>query len=341
MTKGQEATVYSWEYSKGQEGSNHLETLFLKLINPAQPVQLPDLPLNVVPLIKTATNTSCQLTDDTSLVICRNQVEALPNFAMTDYASQGKTRDVNVVDLGETRTHQGYYTALSRGTTANGTLILSGIHSNKITGGASGALRQEFREQELLDTITTLQYEGHLPAHIAIGNRRNTIISSFRKWKGETFIPSTVHSSIVWSKEDLYLEWDHADIEWAIIKAKNIKVIDQEANSRLKRKAEHPEHIKSPAAKVSKSETRKKSASEGPDIGWTIGRPKRKADHAEHPKSPAQKSIKSGKQVQNKRNTISERPKGNHIGTIWRNNSCAYDAILSIPLQHLASRPCF
>jgi hypothetical protein len=70
MTKGQEATAYDWEYSKGQEETKYLETLFLKLINPAQPVQLPDLPLNVVPLIKTTMNTSCQLTDDTSLVIC-------------------------------------------------------------------------------------------------------------------------------------------------------------------------------------------------------------------------------------------------------------------------------
>ena len=52
MTKGQEATVYGWEYSKGVEEDMHLETLFLKLVNPAQSVQLPDLPLNVVPLVK-------------------------------------------------------------------------------------------------------------------------------------------------------------------------------------------------------------------------------------------------------------------------------------------------
>lgn len=76
-----------------------------------------------------------------------------------------------MVDLGETRTHQGYYTALSQGTTAKGTLILSGFHSNKITDGASGTLHQEFREQELLDTITKLQYEHNLPADIAATDR--------------------------------------------------------------------------------------------------------------------------------------------------------------------------
>lgn len=91
MTKGQEATVYDWECSKGLGENIHLETLFLKLTNPTEPVQLPDLPLNVVPSIKTTNHTSCQLTDDTLLVISCNQVEALPNFAMTDYASQGKT----------------------------------------------------------------------------------------------------------------------------------------------------------------------------------------------------------------------------------------------------------
>jgi len=81
------------------------------------------------------------------------QIEALPNFAMTDYASQGKTRQYNVVDLTYSRSHQGYYTALSRSSSAAGTLILSSFHPSKITGGASGALRQEFRELELLDNI--------------------------------------------------------------------------------------------------------------------------------------------------------------------------------------------
>ena len=134
--------------------------------------------------------------DDTSFDISHSQIEALPNFAMTDYASQGKTCEINMVDLGQTRTHQEYYTALSQGTTAKGTLILSGFHSNKITGGASGALRQEFREQELLDTITKLQYKNNLPANIAAAERQNTRISAFRKWKGETFVPSTQYFTL-------------------------------------------------------------------------------------------------------------------------------------------------
>jgi hypothetical protein len=33
------------------------------------------------------------------------QVLVLPNFAMTNYASQGKTRDINVVDLNNCKDH--------------------------------------------------------------------------------------------------------------------------------------------------------------------------------------------------------------------------------------------
>ena len=113
---------------------------------------------------------------------------------------------------------------------------------------------QEFREQELLDMVTTLQYEGCLPAHIAMADRRNTLIASFQKWKGEIFVPSTVHHAIAWNKEDPYLEWNHADIEWAITKARTRKALDKEANSRLKRKAEETKHFATPAKKAARTE---------------------------------------------------------------------------------------
>lgn len=71
----------------------------------------------------------------------RSQVEVLPNFAMTDFASQGKTRPYNVVDLNNCRSHQAYYTALSHSSTAEGTIILQGFYPKKITGKAPGALR--------------------------------------------------------------------------------------------------------------------------------------------------------------------------------------------------------
>lgn len=54
------------------------------------------------------------------------QVLILPNFAIIDYASQGKTRDLNVIDLNNCRTHFSYYIALSRGSSSSGSVIIQG-----------------------------------------------------------------------------------------------------------------------------------------------------------------------------------------------------------------------
>ncbi|KAF8240316.1 hypothetical protein L208DRAFT_1233547 [Tricholoma matsutake] len=62
---------------------------------------------------------------------------------MTDYASQGKTRPYNVVNLNDNHSHQSYHTALSHSATAAGALITQSFHPQKITGGASGALQPQ------------------------------------------------------------------------------------------------------------------------------------------------------------------------------------------------------
>ena len=105
---------------------------------------------------------------------------------------------------------------MSRSATAAGTLILNSIHPSKITGGASGALRQEFCELELLDNITALQFDDRLPLNIAMADRRNIIIDLFRKWKGENYIPSTIHPAIRWSKADPFLECQET-VNWRVI----------------------------------------------------------------------------------------------------------------------------
>jgi hypothetical protein len=110
--------------------------------------------LNVVPIVKLANSTTCRLRDDQLRKVDRLQVPILPNFSMTDYASQGKTRPDNVVELSHCRSHQSYYTALSRSATAAGTVIVQSFSPSPIVGGASGWLRQEFRELEILDEIT-------------------------------------------------------------------------------------------------------------------------------------------------------------------------------------------
>ena len=144
VTKGQEAVVVGWDVSDGPYDRQVLETLFVQLINPPKDVQLADLPMNVIPLTKTMSSIQCKARSDQLLQIKRHQVPVLLNFAMTDYASQGKTRKYNVVDLGYSRDHQSYYTALSRSSSAAGTVLIQNFSIHKITCGISGWLRQEF-----------------------------------------------------------------------------------------------------------------------------------------------------------------------------------------------------
>ena len=130
--------------------------------------------------------------------IIRDQVPVIPNFAMTDYGSQGRTRPNNVVDLQNCKNHQSVYTCLSRGSTLEGTIIVQSFHTDKLKCGIPGSLRQEFRELELLDEITKLRYLGKSSAEVT-GIARGELIHSFRKWKGEKFVPKMVHPSIEWS----------------------------------------------------------------------------------------------------------------------------------------------
>jgi hypothetical protein len=145
ITKGQEAVVVGWDSAIGPSGQRILDTLFVRLTNPPRDIQIPDLPLNVVPLARTSNHVTCLLRDDSLLSITREQVMVLANFAMTDYASQGKGRNENVVHLNNSKNHHNYYVALSRGYTAEGTCIVQGFDPKKITSGISGHLRQEFR----------------------------------------------------------------------------------------------------------------------------------------------------------------------------------------------------
>ncbi|PBK65091.1 hypothetical protein ARMSODRAFT_996631 [Armillaria solidipes] len=91
ITKGQEGTVYAWIEGVGPFQKPVLEVLFVSLTNPPSEVRLPGLPPNVVPVIRTAATVVCSLPDDTMVKISRTQVEVVLNFAMTDFASQGKT----------------------------------------------------------------------------------------------------------------------------------------------------------------------------------------------------------------------------------------------------------
>ena len=322
MTKGQDAIVYDWQAIRGSKGQCMLDTLFVKLINPPQTVQLENLPENVVPLTRTTTNTQCLLPNDSTVNISRSQVEVLPNFAITDYTSQGKTRIFNPVDLSSARSHQSYYTALSRSASAAGTVILQGFDTYKITGGASGALRQEFRELEMLDDITTLRYNGKLPSYI-VGARRNDLVSAFRLLKGEKYVPSKVHRAIRWKESDPFHLSKDTDVAWRIVDSSD-KV--------------------DPATRSKKQLTSRIIQADGTRSLATPLLGKRKlgedfeAEAIETTSKKIRMSLRAATEccVPNNpskvvSNTTEHRtPIGSPTGLKWSNNSCAYDAVLSV-----------
>jgi hypothetical protein len=197
ITKGQEAVVVGWDESVGPSGQRVLDTLFVRLENTPRPIQLPGLPENVVPLIRTANHTTVLLEDDSLLSVLREQVVLLLNFSMTDYSAQGKSRIYNIVDLTYCRDHRAYYVALSRATTAAGTVILQDFDVQKITSGMTGYLRQELRELEFLDQITKLRYEKKLPRGVT-GMYRRQLIRSYLIWKNESTDPDYFHPSLRW-----------------------------------------------------------------------------------------------------------------------------------------------
>ena len=121
----------------------------------------------------------CVFPSDLKESIERQQVLVLPNFAMTAHAAQGKTRPYNVVHLNSCFNHMSYYSSLSRSASAAGTVIIQGFDTKVITRGCSGYLRQEFREQELLEDMTMLRYKERLPNHIEVSTHL-TIIQKFQ-----------------------------------------------------------------------------------------------------------------------------------------------------------------
>ncbi|TFK67657.1 hypothetical protein BDN72DRAFT_770433 [Pluteus cervinus] len=293
MTKGQEGFVYNWISGKGTKNQDVLYTLFVRLANPPRNIQFEGLPQNVVPIYRTTTRVMVSLPLGPDIPVSRTQVEVLPNFSMTDYSSQGKTRPSNPVDLSNSRTHQHVYTALSRSSTAAGTLILQRLDIPIITGGPSGALRQEFRELEMLDFITQLNYEGKLKANTLTGIRSSTI-SRFMADIGDKELPKHIHHTIRWSPNDPFEVDNVYNITWQTIKEV------PKAKGTTQHKAEIEEN----------------------------------QDELKHNKD---EKITSQEQKNKKQKTIhifdkedsqpTEKPP---VGTTWVNNSCAYDAIITV-----------
>ncbi|EAU86883.2 hypothetical protein CC1G_10774 [Coprinopsis cinerea okayama7 len=120
----------------------------------------------------------------------------------------------------------------------SGTAILQGFDTEKITKGINGYLRQEFRELDMLDTITLLRYKKLIPED-AVRPLRNPTIRAFQKWASENNIDysSKWHKSLQWRKNEKIIQEPEKDGTWNLEYAKTREVIEREKNQLGKRKA--------------------------------------------------------------------------------------------------------
>ena len=308
ITKGQEGHIVSWQSAIGPHGQLVLDTLFVKLDQPAKTIKLDGLPENVVPLTKLSKSVLCITPSDVALKINCSQVSVLPNFAMTDYASQGKTRDINIVDLSSCHDHMSYYTCLSRGWTTEDTVIVQGFNPYKIMCEASGYLQQEFRELELLDEITRLSYEGTLPVNIN-GNLCNACIHQFQLYKGTEFVPANVSKQLKWTSSDLM---------------KLLNVVTDSPWQVTKDKQKNPE--------ISKSQPKRKEFSTHTFIVAKGMAPVQITTQITGTKWKADESLTDEHSKTKKSKLIFIPSQDTPVGITWdsENYSCAYDAIFSI-----------
>jgi hypothetical protein len=334
ITNGAPATVWGWKSSPiSPDRDEHiLDTLFVELDHPPRDIHIEGLPKNVVPIYKDRLSVDCQMPNDSTITISRQQIPILPNFAMTVHASQGRTRKNNVCDLSNCQNHMAVYTALSRSSSADGTVILQGFDANKIQGGLSGYLRQEFRELEILDEITRLKFEDALSSDI-IGNTRSQLISNYYSNKLPDYLPYNLPEQLAWSKEKpMIFPKENDTSKWMLLskktanKSKNLDNIKDNyasyGSNNLITQIKH--EIKESQLLVKTLIDQSNNAHDKLSVSQSN---KRMFEHND--------TDNIIKQDQDKKVKLSEI----HItiqnsSLTWLNNSCAYDSII-FPLYHI------
>ncbi len=321
ITRGQEGYVCGWQSTLGSKNQQVLDTLFVKLKNPPKAIKFDDLPENVVPIPKTSTSIEVSLPNDTKIRIVRSQVKVSLNFSMTDYSSQGKTRPHNVVDLNNLRTHQAYYTTISRCSSADGTLILQGFDQTKLTGKISGALRQEFRELELLDDITDNHYRGKTTLLLG-DNTRNSLIKAYREARGLFYVPPSAHKAIHWSKKDPLLEPEIHNVSWHIVSSSDKK--QNIPNEEI--------------ARITKNEVQTQKRDH--DSIMTPEKQKSTTCKVISPPRKIKRGPNSLDSIDSRESSINSQGSNFNVvpnGFAWSDNSCAYDSVLTILFSIWAS----
>ncbi|KAI0688794.1 hypothetical protein C8T65DRAFT_711900 [Cerioporus squamosus] len=77
----------------------------------------------------------CIISSSAIMLVNKDQVAVLPNFAITDFATQGQIRPDIVVDMHDCPHHQSVYTCLSWGATIDGIIIVQPFDIDKLSEG--------------------------------------------------------------------------------------------------------------------------------------------------------------------------------------------------------------
>ena len=149
-----------------------------------------------------------------------------------------------------------------------------------------------------------------------MGDRKNILIDQFREYKGKSYIPSTMHQAIRRNKSDPFLEWQEC-VNW--------QVIDSKTDSRVSTKSNLPPlaHTNEMLPPMLPSTPYVISITQG-----IVSPVKCKISYiVPTEKKPRIKKIKFSHLSDTSEPSIRlDIPLGMH----WQNNSCAYDAVITI-----------
>ncbi len=213
---------------------------------------------------------------------------------------------------------------LSRSASYDGTLILPdytdrncvAFDPKKIQGMCSGHLRQEFRELELLDHITTLMYEGVLPSTV-YGDRRYNLIETFQTVYGPLYVPVTVDKSLKWTRSDPLELSDHTIFQWDTSKFDHLPVNQLTSVSNTTVQPALPLTL-SFSSTIVLSPKRKITPMKPPT--------KQKGCTSDLPQISEKKQYITGQDRDSNYYDMHIEP----MGCKWHNNSCAYDSIIFV-----------
>jgi hypothetical protein len=170
----------------------------------------------------------------------------------------------------------------------------------------------------MLDDITTLQYNGKLPSSV-VGVCRNDLISAFHRVKGEKYVPSKVHRAIRWKESDPFLLSEGTNVPWKMVDSDKPNPAEISKKHTMPRVVPLDQTHSTPLLGKRKFGVYETEANEAASKKIRMSLEATKKHCA--PNDPSKAASNA---------TEHHVPRDNPRGLQWSNNSCAFDAVLSV-----------